>query len=378
MNSGSKKMRKSDNGDVDSSEFDCLYGTEFFQTKKKIKSKQDIWSSCLFKSTLEAVTNGAGAENEANINSSSSSDSSNSGENNSNAQTDKEKREYLRQFEKEFNACATDLLANCSEDKEVEDFFKISPAQDFFQGNDTTEFLMNFGSDDVVTTTTTTVSKPEDDENFYEADSFKSLSFNSISTNYSFDDSVQFTDTNNGMPSFDELPIFSIESASPLSSINDDAISLLNLSVSPISSNYELAEDTHNEFSMDFGAYGGGFDRTADSDGDDDRITLDEIHAKINTPPSAKSSKNLSKRLNLETIYEGVFLETPPKKRSKPGGGAYGGNDSWRKSESNYFKDFSVERTNSYVLEQRHTIEYSNDVTKKLCDIFDDQINIIG
>ncbi|XP_053680460.1 uncharacterized protein LOC128731367 [Anopheles nili] len=41
-------------------------------------------------------------------------------------------------------------------------------------------------------------------------------------------------------------------------------------------------------------------------------VTLDEIHARIGlTPPDVNVSRC---RLNLETIYEGVFLDTPPKK----------------------------------------------------------------
>ncbi|XP_058059928.1 uncharacterized protein LOC131210665 [Anopheles bellator] len=41
-------------------------------------------------------------------------------------------------------------------------------------------------------------------------------------------------------------------------------------------------------------------------------VTLDEIHARIGlTPPDLHGSRT---RLNLETIFEGVFLETPPKK----------------------------------------------------------------
>lgn len=41
-------------------------------------------------------------------------------------------------------------------------------------------------------------------------------------------------------------------------------------------------------------------------------ISLDEIHARIGlTPPDVNGSRS---RLNLETIFEGVFLETPPKK----------------------------------------------------------------
>ncbi|XP_050071195.1 uncharacterized protein LOC126559123 [Anopheles maculipalpis] len=47
-------------------------------------------------------------------------------------------------------------------------------------------------------------------------------------------------------------------------------------------------------------------------------VTLDEIHARIGlTPPDGNVSRS---RLNLETIFEGVFLETPPKKEFQPKG----------------------------------------------------------
>uniref|UniRef100_A0A182YSQ2 Uncharacterized protein n=1 Tax=Anopheles stephensi TaxID=30069 RepID=A0A182YSQ2_ANOST len=50
-------------------------------------------------------------------------------------------------------------------------------------------------------------------------------------------------------------------------------------------------------------------------------VTLDEIHARIGlTPPDGNVSRT---RLNLETIFEGVFLETPPKKEFQPKGNLF-------------------------------------------------------
>uniref|UniRef100_A0A182P970 Protein kinase domain-containing protein n=1 Tax=Anopheles epiroticus TaxID=199890 RepID=A0A182P970_9DIPT len=50
-------------------------------------------------------------------------------------------------------------------------------------------------------------------------------------------------------------------------------------------------------------------------------VTLDEIHARIGlTPPDGNVSRS---RLNLETIFEGVFLETPPKKEFQPKGNLF-------------------------------------------------------
>ncbi|XP_001688382.2 uncharacterized protein LOC5667444 [Anopheles gambiae] len=50
-------------------------------------------------------------------------------------------------------------------------------------------------------------------------------------------------------------------------------------------------------------------------------VTLDEIHARIGlTPPDGNVSRS---RLNLETIFEGVFLETPPKKEFQSKGNLF-------------------------------------------------------
>lgn len=104
----------------------------------------------------------------------------------------------------------------------------------------------------------------------------------------SFDDSSDF-----GQPPYmssDELPIFRIQSLSPsgrsLSPI--DNVSLLDLSISPLESSGDesMDEDYHT---------------------DEERVSLLDITAQIGMSPP-------NKRLNLETIFEGQFLETPPKK----------------------------------------------------------------
>lgn len=228
---------------------------------------------------------------------------------------------------------------------------------DLFEDSNT-EFHMNFcGQTNENGRDNESVDKNND---YCDNDSPTSFSWNSLSSNCSFDDSFQFAESYT--PAFDELPIFSIKSVSPISPITGE-LSLLNLSVSPISSNNDLSEENVNDFNLNFGASSTFSNLNVD---DDERISLEEIHAQINTPPSAKS-RNLSKRLNLETIFEGVFLETPPKKRKS---------NSWRTNNS--FRDFTVERINTYVMEQRHALEFKNEITDKLCDIFDDKINIIS
>lgn len=171
----------------------------------------------------------------------------------------------------------------------------------------------------------------------------------SVSSFCSFDDGFHFGPSHK--LSYDELPVFSIQSVSPsgrsLSPIDNEPLSLLNLSISPISSMSDLSGDDDTEDGRD--------------DHDPDRISLEEINAQINTPPS--SAKCTSKRLNLETIFEGVFLETPPKKRRY---------DAWGVRKVN---QITVERINTYVMEQRQKNEMSND-PNRLCDIFENKIDI--
>lgn len=114
--------------------------------------------------------------------------------------------------------------------------------------------------------------------------------------------------------SSDELPIFNIRSMSPsgcslspIDSTVNDSFSLRNLNISPISDNSKTW-DMNN--SRDDSLILREIHRK------EERITLAEINEQINTPPSASRNRRL---LNLETIFEDVFLETPPKRT-----------DSWR------------------------------------------------
>lgn len=109
----------------------------------------------------------------------------------------------------------------------------------------------------------------------------------------------------------DEMPIFRIQSLSPtsrsLSPIElDDDDELLTFSLSPCGSTSDLADSPSHASRQDI-------DGTQD-DSADDRISVDSINALLGTPPA---SSQLGKRLNLETIFEGVFLHTPPQKCSR-------------------------------------------------------------
>lgn len=121
-----------------------------------------------------------------------------------------------------------------------------------------------------------------------------------------------------GMPSgctfrsADELPVFRIQSLSPTSRslspiefTGDDDDGLLTFSLSPCgSTSSDIDESTSS--SSRFPEY--------DSDADGDRISIASINALIGTPPATGA---LGKRLNLETIFEGVFLHTPPQKSAR-------------------------------------------------------------
>lgn len=195
----------------------------------------------------------------------------------------------------------------------------------------------------------------------------------SSSGSWSIDDSIEFMQTSH-KPMFDELPTFSLQSGSPgrsISPIINEPISLFNLSISPISSMEDLSRA--NDQSVCAGEYAtnerfaknlthGDTIGTVYDDDDGERISLEEITAQI-TPTSALSRSN--KRLNLETIFEDVFLETPKKRRL------------------NEFKRFNSwrieERINNYVFEQQknhNEQDTCQDTTNTLCNVFDDKINI--
>lgn len=123
----------------------------------------------------------------------------------------------------------------------------------------------------------------------------------------------------------DELPVFRCQSLSPSSrSIspidrhqhidddddNDDKL-LFNFSMSPCGSVY----DDHCSLSMEEEN-----DRAYDGNSSPqlaDRISLEELHARLSGGGDRSASSSVchtpvGKRLKLETIVEGVFLETPP------------------------------------------------------------------
>lgn len=178
----------------------------------------------------------------------------------------------------------------------------------------------------------------------------------SFSSFGSFDDGFQFA--GEYRPSCDELPAFSIQSVSPSGRsispiIDNEQYSLLNLSISPISS---LSDLTANDDDERVNRTNENYD---DDDDDSDRVSLAELNAQINTPPSGHNCSK--KRLNLETIFEGVFLETPPKKLKF---------NSW-----GFGDNITVERINTYVMEQRQKAEMTND-PNRLCDIFENKLDI--
>lgn len=92
----------------------------------------------------------------------------------------------------------------------------------------------------------------------------------------------------------DELPIFSISSLSPTSR-SLSPVMADQMCISPVD-----FSDSDDEKCSD--------DLTAENP---DRMLLNDIHALIGTP----DEKNDRRLLNLETIFEDVFLETPPKRK---------------------------------------------------------------
>lgn len=209
-----------------------------------------------------------------------------------------------------------------------------------------------------------------------DSDPKNSVSSTSSSGSWSIDDSIEFMQTSH-KPLFDELPTYSIRSASPSgrSPFLNEPISLFNLSISPISSVEDLSHivsDTNVSTSVN-GKYAKELSQASDSIesayDEDERISLDEITAQINTPPSILSRSN--KRLNLETIFEDVFLETPKKRRFN----GFKKFNSWR--IETYQQITNEERINSYVIEQQQNQDLvPPDTTKLLCNSFDDKINL--
>lgn len=213
----------------------------------------------------------------------------------------------------------------------------------------------------------------------------KSDSSTSCSGSWSIDESVEFIQTS-PKTTFNEMPAFSIGTISPsgrsLSPNFNEPISLFNLSISPISSVEDL---THiddqsvicsSNTNIVNGKYTEDWTKNSYSIEDDypenERISLDEIHAQINTPPSALSKSN--KRLNLETIFEDVFFETPKKKR-------FNGIKRFNSRRIETFQEItSEERISSYVFEQQQSNKSDenpcSDATNILCDEFDEKVNL--
>lgn len=107
-------------------------------------------------------------------------------------------------------------------------------------------------------------------------------------------------------PDIDELPSCDFHSAfspntSPISSISSDDEMFRDTDFQNLSNR---KTDSNCKIKLDFE--------------DSSFVSLTELDAILNTPPSAKSQKQLkhqtTQSLQLETIFEGRFLETPPKK----------------------------------------------------------------
>lgn len=201
-----------------------------------------------------------------------------------------------------------------------------------------------------------------------------SMSDHSDAFDVSIEDSFQFANEST-RDFFEEMPTFSIKCLSPCgrspSPIGSEPISLLNLSISPIGSNYDLSEFTDDDTRTSHADLFRSSERSGqDISGTDDeeRVSLDDITAQINTPPPA-STRGSSKRLNLETIFEGVFLETPPKRRKF---------ESW---QMRTIREVTVERINTYVKEQQQKAEKqqsrsSGDSSEYLCHLFEEHIDL--
>lgn len=164
-------------------------------------------------------------------------------------------------------------------------------------------------------------------------------------------------DSESSFGSIDENFAFSCSYGRTFDAENE-SISLLNLSISPISANHddEMVREVYGHADM----------RSYSDDGDEEeRISLEEITAQINTPPLSHS-KSAAKRLHLETIFEGVFLETPPKKRRC---------ETWRIKTIREVT--SEDRIRTYVREQQKAVERGGNVsTDSLCNLFDERIDI--
>lgn len=202
-----------------------------------------------------------------------------------------------------------------------------------------------------------------------ESEDVISKNSDSSESSWSIDDSLEFMQSLH-KPLFDELPEFSLRSVSP------SGRSLFNLSISPISpSPISSVEDLSRINEPSVCSTASGRCTTSDIFGsgyeEDERISLDEITAQINT--SASVSLRSNKRLNLETIFEDVFLETPKKRRLAESKRF----NSWR--INTYHNLTNEERINTYVFEQQQNHCDSNtrqETANNLCNAFENQINL--
>lgn len=132
---------------------------------------------------------------------------------------------------------------------------------------------------------------------------------------YSDDDYYPFSDDDID-PEFGLLPFTLDDLHSPTHRLQSSLSS--SRSVSPDSNQIELLNTSLSTIGSssedDIIANQNDFEDCPSTSEDEDRVSLVEINAKIGSPPANNQN---GKRLNLETIYEGVFLDTPPKKVSK-------------------------------------------------------------
>jgi hypothetical protein len=112
---------------------------------------------------------------------------------------------------------------------------------------------------------------------------------NNVDCNMSLDQSIHYAELSYGeLEESLGAPIF--ELSSPISSISSNCSS----PDRTVQREYVINED-------------------AGMDDSDDFVSLEELHSQISPPMDTDSSAaTLMQRSNLETIYEGIYLETPP------------------------------------------------------------------
>lgn len=147
----------------------------------------------------------------------------------------------------------------------------------------------------------------------------------------------------------DELPIFRIQTLSPtsrsLSPIDHISASMLNITVSPCSSSFTAGDSDEIDPNIieDRISPCSSSDDMDSADGRhfDAFVSLEEIHSQIGTP----NERTVRTKLKLETIVEGVFLDTPPKEMS----------DRFYRDSMKAIQLFSIDK---YVQEQQQHQEH--------------------